>query len=115
MNNADDVEDETAYSVGVSLGKAGNAKTWEAGIFYQDIGKDALFAQLIDSDFGDGRSDSEGWVLKGGYAPVRNVTLNATYFINTLNKDVAPVRGPGYSIGDELDYNRLQVDFNYKF
>jgi hypothetical protein len=105
QNMASGVEYDTAYGVGVVLGKASNAKTWEAGIAYQSLDKDALFAQIIDSDFGDGRTDSEGWFLKGGYAPVRNVTLNATYFINTLNKDV----------GVELDYNRLQLDINYKF
>jgi hypothetical protein len=91
--------------VGVVLGKASNARTWEAGIAYQSLDKDALFAQIIDSDFGDGRTDTEGFFLKGGYAPVKNVTVNATYFINTLNKDV----------GVELDYNRLQLDLNYKF
>jgi hypothetical protein len=105
QNMASGVEYDTAYGVGVVLGKASNAKTWEAGIAYQSLDKDALFAQIIDSDFGDGRTDSEGWFLKGGYAPVKNVTLNATYFINTLNKDV----------GVELDYNRLQLDVNYKF
>jgi len=105
QNMASDVEYDTAYGVGVVLGKASNAKTWEAGIAYQSLDKDALFAQIIDSDFGDGRTDSEGWFLKGGYAPVKNVTFNATYFINTLNKDV----------GVELDYNRLQLDINYKF
>jgi hypothetical protein len=105
QNMASGVEYDTAYGVGVVLGKASNAKTWEAGIAYQSLDKDALFAQIIDSDFGDGRTDSEGWFLKGGYAPVKNVTLNATYFINTLNKDV----------GVELDYNRLQLDINYKF
>jgi Tfp pilus assembly protein PilE len=105
QNMASGVEYDTAYGVGVVLGKASNAKTWEAGVAYQSIDKDALFAQIVDSDFGDGRTDSEGWFLKGGYAPVKNVTLNATYFINTLNKDV----------GTELDYNRLQLDVNYKF
>jgi hypothetical protein len=105
QNMASDVEYDTAYGVGVVLGKASNAKTWEAGLAYQSLDKDALFAQIIDSDFGDGRTDSEGWFLKGGYAPVKNVTINATYFINTLNKDV----------GVELDYNRLQLDLNYKF
>jgi hypothetical protein len=104
-NGASDVEYDTAYGVGAVLGKASNAKTWEAGIGYQSIDKDALFAQVIDSDFGDGRTDSEGFFLKGGYAPVKNVTINGTYFINTLNKDV----------GVELDYNRLQLDLNYKF
>jgi len=104
-NLADDVEYDTAYAVGAMVGKASNAKTWEAGLFYQAIDKDALFAQWVDSDFGDGKTDSEGWVLKAGYAPVKNFTMNATYFLNTLNKDV----------GVELDYDRLQLDLNYKF
>jgi hypothetical protein len=105
QNLASDVEYDTAWAIGAMVGKASNAKTWEAGLFYQEIDKDALFAQWVDSDFGDGRTDSEGWVLKGGYAPVRNFTVNATYFMNTLNKDV----------GVELDYDRLQLDLNYKF
>ena len=105
QNMASGVEYDTAYGVGVTLGKASNAKTWEAGLLYQSIDKDALYAQFIDSDFGDGTTDSEGWVIKGGYAWVKNVTFNGTYFINTRNKDV----------GTELDYDRLQLDINYKF
>ena len=105
QNLASGVEYDTAYGVGVTLGKASNAKTWEAGLLYQSIDKDALFAQFIDSDFGDGTTDTEGWAIKGGYAWVKNVTFNGTYFINTRNKDV----------GTELDYNRLQLDINYKF
>lgn len=120
VNTADDVDDETAYAMGVTLGKASNAKTWEVGLLYQDIGKDALFAQMIDSDFGDGVSDADGWVLKAGYAPVKNVTLNATYMINTLYRcgtGTAPnnrLCGSGIPEYD-LDYNRLQLDVNYKF
>lgn len=105
QNMASGVEYDTAYALGVTLGKAGNPKTWEAGLIYQSMDKDALFAQMIDSDFADGTTDSEGWVMRAGYAPVRNVTLNGTYFINTRNKDV----------GTELDYDRLQLDVNYKF
>ena len=105
QNMASGVEYDTAYGVGVTLGKASNAKTWEAGLLYQSIDKDALFGQFVDSDFGDGTTDSEGWVLKGGYAWVKNVTFNGTYFINTRNKDD----------GTELDYDRLQLDINYKF
>ena len=51
--------------------------------------KDALFAQLIDSDFAGGLSDNEGFVVRVGYAPVRNWVLNATYFLNKRNVDVA--------------------------
>jgi hypothetical protein len=105
QNMADDVEYDTAYAVGAMIGKASNARTWEAGLFYQSIDKDALFGQWLDSDYGDGRTDADGWVLKAGYAPVKNFTMNATYFLNTINKDV----------GTELDYDRLQLDLNYKF
>jgi len=105
QNLASGVQYDTAYGLGIMLGKASNARTWEAGVMYQSLDKDALFGQAVDSDFGDGRTDTEGWVLKGGYAPVKGIVLNATYFINTLNKDV----------GTELDYQRLQLDINYKF
>jgi hypothetical protein len=104
-NLADDVEYDTAYGAGVMLGKAGNPRTWEVGALYQSIDKDAVFAQWLDSDFGNGNTDADGWVVKAGYAPVRNFTVNATYFLNTLNKDV----------GTELDYDRLQLDLNYRF
>ena len=79
-------------------------------MFYQVLEKDALFAQLIDSDFAGGVSDSEGWVLRAGYTPVRNWTLNATYFLNQRNVDVANSAGL-----TEVDYDRLQLDFNVKF
>jgi regulator of replication initiation timing len=126
QNMASNVDDgETAYAIGAVLGKASNAKTWEAGLSYQSIGKDALFAQWIDSDFSDGVSDGEGWVLKAGYAPVKNFTVNGTYFLNTRTlcgpvtsaTDPTPTNRQCLSGGREyeLDYNRLQIDFNYKF
>jgi hypothetical protein len=119
QNTASDVEYDTAYAAGVSMGKVGNPKTWLAAVWYQSIDKDALFAQFVDSDFADGRTDGEGVVLRGAYAPVRNFNVMATYFINTLNKDVAPVSGVSagvpYRIGNDLNYDRLQLDLNYKF
>ena len=105
QNMASDVEEDTAYNVGVRLGRASNPKTWEAAAMYQSVDKDALFGQFVDSDFGNGNTDTEGWALRGAYAPVRNIAVNLTYFINTLNKDV----------GTELDYDRLQLDFNWKY
>jgi hypothetical protein len=108
--NQDPDDLDTAWSAGVMLGKAGNYRTWEVGALYQVIEKDALFAQLIDSDFAGGVSDTEGWVLRGAYAPVRNWVLNATYFLNKRNRDVATSSGQS-----EIDYDRLQLDFNVKF
>lgn len=105
QNMASNLEEDTAYNVGFRLGRASNPRTWEAAAMYQSIDKDALFGQFIDSDFGNGLTDTEGWALRGAYAPVRNIAVNLTYFVNTLNKDV----------GTELDYDRLQLDFNWKY
>jgi len=126
QNVASGVEDgETAYAVGAVLGKASNAKTWEVGLSYQELGKDALFAQFIDSDFGDGVADADGWVLKAGYAPVKNFTVNGTYYLNSRNlcgpvtsaTDPRPTNRQCLAGGAEydLDYDRLQIDVNYKF
>jgi hypothetical protein len=103
--NQDPDDYDTAWAAGVLFGKASNPKTWEIGTSYNVIEKDALFGQLIDSDFGGGTTDSEGWIIRGAFAPTRNWTLNATYFINQRNVDV----------GTEADYDRMQLDFNVKF
>ncbi len=100
-----DAEFDTAFAMGTLVGKASNPGTWETGLAYQLIEKDALFAQHIDSDFGGGLSDSEGWVLRTGYAPLKNWVLNATYFKNANNRDV----------GSEYDFDRLMLDFNTRF
>jgi hypothetical protein len=100
-----DAEFDTAFTMGTLIGKASNPGTWELGLAYQLLEKDALFAQHIDSDFGGGLSDAEGWVLRTGYAPLRNWVLNATYFRNANNREV----------GTEYDFERLMLDFNARF
>ncbi|MET0985309.1 MAG: putative porin [Steroidobacteraceae bacterium] len=111
----DDPDDfDTAWAAGVLFGKASNYRTWEFGVAYESLEKDALFGQLIDSDFAGGVTDSEGWIFRAGYAPVKNWTLNATYFLTQRNVDVGttPVAG---ELQSDIDYDRLQVDFNVKF
>jgi len=113
-NMASSVQESTAYAVGASIGKASNPKTWNAALWYQDIDADSLFGQFVDSDFGDGRTNSKGLVFRGAYAPVRNFNIQATYFLNTLNKN--ETRDPLYfNVNDSLSYDRLQLDLNYKF
>lgn len=115
QNLASGVEYDTAFDVGVTLGRAADPGTWEVGLLYHSTDKDALFAQLIESDFAAGRTDGYGWGARFGYALVKGVSLNATYFRSWTNKDVAAVVGPGYEIGKDLDYNRLMLDVNYRF
>jgi hypothetical protein len=119
---------DTAYSAGLTYGAAGAARgTWELGLIYQKTEKDALFGQLLDSDFGDGNTDTKGFVLRGGYTVSRNWTLNATLFMNELSNDVpqtvtvfneaTPALYDTRNITNvfDRDYKRLQLDLNFRF
>lgn len=119
---------DTAMAFGVNFGAATAVPhTWEFGALYQKIEKDALFGQLLDSDFGDGSTDADGIVLKGGYTVARNWTINATLFLNNLANDVpqtitvlntatpAPADTTTITGINDRDYKRLQLDLNYKF
>jgi len=120
---------DTAYAVGLLYGAASATKgSWEAGVLYQEIQKDSLFGQLVDSDFGDGNTDTKGFVFRGAYTIARNWTLNATLFLNELANDVpqngivlfneaTPALYDTRTINGvfDRDYKRLQVDLNFKF
>ncbi len=120
---------DTAYSAGISYGAANATKgTWEFGAMYQQIEKDALFGQFLDSDFGDGNTDTKGFVVRGGYTVARNWTVNATLFLNELANDVpqngivvfneatpAPLDTTTINGVFDRDYKRLQLDLNYRF
>ena len=103
--NQDPSDLNTAWAMGLFYGAAASYRTWEVGALYQLIEKDALFAQYIDSDFGGGTTDISGFLLRAGYAPLRNWVFNATYFINERNVDIGPRTG----------YDRLQLDMNLRF
>jgi hypothetical protein len=119
---------DTAMSGGVSYGLASAAKgTWEFGAMYQEVEKDALFGQLLDSDFGDGNTDTSGVVLRGAYTVARNWTINASLFLNDLANDVpqsvtvfnestpAPYDTTVLTGINDRDYKRLQLDLNFRF
>jgi putative porin len=119
---------DTAYAVGTLFNAATAAKgTWEVGLLYQQIEKDSLFGQLLDSDFGDGNTDAKGFVLRGAYTFARNWTVNGTLFLNDLSNDVpqtvtvfnettpAPYDTRNITNVFDRDYKRLQLDLNFRF
>ena len=119
---------DTAMAAGLSYGAAtAVAHTWEFGFTYQKIEKDSLFGQFVDSDFGDGNTDTDGYVLRGGYTVARNWTLNATLFLNSLSNDVPqsvtvfngatpdPLDTTTINGIFDRDYKRLQLDLNFRF
>ena len=108
--NQDPSDLNTAWAAGAQLGKASDARTWGIGAEYQSVEKDAIFGQFIDGDLGGGQTDSAGWILRAAYAPVKNVVVNATYFINQHNMDV-----PNSAGQTDVDFKRFQLDLNTKF
>ena len=102
---------DSASAIGVTFNKAGAPGTWELSAVYEQNGKDAVFGQFVDSDFGGGATDAKGFSFKGAWVPATNWTLNGTYFVNKLNYDGVASNNTKF----ELDYKRVQLDLNYKY
>ncbi len=105
MENMDPSTLNTGYDLGFLLGKAADPGSWEFGLLYQDIERDAQFGAFVDSNFADGLTQGKGFQLQGAWAPVKNMSIKAAYFMNDRN----------YDTSTEADYKRLQFDLNYKF
>lgn len=112
-NQAAGSSEDTAWSAGVTWGRAADPRQWEVGYTFQEVQKDAVFAQFVDSDVGAGSTDHRAHVFRAAYAVAKNWILNATY--QRAQTDLAvpvviagnPVRG--------RDYERLQLDLNFRF
>ena len=104
VNTEVDRED-TAYALGAKIGAAKQKGEWEASWTWQDIEADAVIGTFNDSDFGGGGTDSEGHMIKGKYSLGKNVTIGGTFFLNRVDRFQ----------GTERDFNRIQLDLEFKF
>ena len=104
VNNEVDVED-TAYAFGAKFGSAKKQGTQQVSYTYQDIEADAVIGTFNDSDFGGGGTDSSGHMLKYKYMLRDTISLGGTLFINEIDRFQ----------GTEHDFNRLQLDVEFKF
>jgi hypothetical protein len=73
-----------------------------------------VLAQYTDSDIGGGNTDYHAHVLRAGYAPARNWTVNLTWQLAETNRD-EPVTVDGVGLVEGRDYNRVQIDMNFRF
>jgi len=105
VQNTEAPVNDTGIAFGARIGKAGVPGTWQASLAYQDLEADAVLALYTDSDFGGGGTDATGFTLKAKYALADNWALGGTLFINEINDN----------IGIPMDYNRLQLDLEFKF
>jgi hypothetical protein len=105
VRNSDADDFDTGWAAGATLGAAKNKGSWEASYIYQDLERDAVFGLWTDSDFGGGGTDNSGHVLRGAYALSDKTNVALSYFINEI----------GGNAGNEVDYDRLQLDLNFKY
>ncbi|MFB3061289.1 MAG: putative porin [Candidatus Binatia bacterium] len=110
-----DDQDE-GYQVGIRLGKARKAKTWEVAYYYKWLQADAVLSAFADSDFGDGGTNRRGNIFWIAYSFTDFLTFK-TKFINTKPLERGVCTG---LTGSDLaacsdDIDRLQVDMVWKF
>jgi len=104
VNGEVDVED-TAFAYGAKFGSAKKEGSQQFSYTYQDIEADAVVGTFNDSDFGGGGTDSSGHMLKYKYMLRDTIGLGGTLFINKIDRFQ----------GTEHDFNRLQLDVEFKF
>ena len=98
-------EFDSGYNFGLKLGSARAPGSWDLSWAWEDLETDAALGLLTDSDFGGGGTNAKGHILKGTYAIAENFNTIFTYFINEIDGNR----------GKENDFNRLQLDLNFKY
>ena len=97
--------EDAGLAVGLTLGEAQDAGSWEAGWTWKRVEADAVVGSFTESDFGGGGTDVEGHVLGGSYLLRDRLALEATLFLN----EAITFRD------DARDYRRLQLDLQFEF
>ncbi len=105
VTNADADAFDTGWAAGAQIGAARARGTWEFSYAFQDLERDAVFGLWTDSNFGGGGTDTSGHVLRSAYALSDKTSMGLAYFINEI----------GDNAGDEQDYDRLQLDLNFRY
>ncbi len=96
---------DTAFAVGIKLGKAKKKGSKQISWTYHDTEADALVGTFTDSDFAGGNTNSSGQFLKGKYALRDNVVVGFTLILSEF----------GGVSGSDTDYDRFMLDFEFKF
>ena len=105
LKNNEASDQDTAYSAGIKLGSSSKKYGREFSYAYHDTEKDAVIGAFSDSDFAGGITDSKGHLIRARYGLMDNVRLGGTFIIS---------KHDSFS-GTEKDYNRMQIDLEFKF
>jgi hypothetical protein len=106
---------DEGYQVGLRVGKASKANTWEAAYYYKWLQADATLAAFVDSDFGDGGTNRRGNIFWVGYSPTDFLNFKVKFFnTKAVEKGLCFGGGPlNFSCTDNI--NRMQIDMVFVY
>jgi hypothetical protein len=92
-NNWVDISDNFAWRAGLKLGDAKKQGQWEANVWYEQVGSDAVPDAFNDSDLANGFTNHKGFGVKAGYAlkdwwMINVAWLDADWLDPDINQDV---------------------------
>jgi hypothetical protein len=111
-------DQDMAFSIGSTIGKAKDAGTSEFGYEYYYIEANAVNGAFSESDLGQGGSNNQGHKLSYKYMIHKNIELNLTAW---LVEKIDPTRVDYFALsdldvfGDDNEILRTQADLVYKF
>lgn len=106
VENQDANDLETGYLAGIQLGNAKKKGEWQVQYQYEDLDANATLGLITDSDFAGGGTDAKGNKFSAQYAIDNQWYVGTTYFFDNRT---------GVKLGDDADYDRIQIDTGFKY
>lgn len=96
---------DTAYSLGIIVGKAIEPGSMQFGYSWHDTDADSVNATYNDSDLADGQSDSRGHYFRARYQLRENIYFNGSFIFSEF----------GVSSGNATGFDRVMLDVQFEF
>jgi hypothetical protein len=111
-------DEDMAFSIGTTIGKAKDPGTWEAGYEYYYVEANAVNGAFSESDLGLGGTNNRGHKLSYKYMIHKNIELNfSAWIVERINTTIETyfTSGDNDVFGDDNQILRTQADLVYKF
>jgi hypothetical protein len=95
---------DTAYLVGASLGRASAPGSWALSYNYRDVEADALLGVLAEATFAGGGTNIKGHKFGVNYQLAKNTQFGVTYMMAERTRS-----------GATKDFDVATVDFTFRF
>lgn len=103
--NTEAGDQDTAYSLGIIIGKAIEPGSMQFGYSWHDTDADGVNATYNDSDLADGQSDSRGHYFRARYQLREKIYFNGSFIFSEF----------GVSSGNSIGFDRVMLDVQFEF